>query len=169
MKLIFFILFFMGSLAGFGQRFMFGLYGAYYSDVRTEKRVNKSISIIYNDRYCKFSVGGQTVAYFTSLNYSRSIEKDGLHTDFMSDETDYTPMGYYNVLIVENKKGISYQVAIRNGSTYYVSNAKKYNEDGEVHGRISIDYNATMLLNKYPHIEEMIFKLKLKLEYDSNN
>ena len=144
MKFFLFTLFLAGSLVGFGQRFMFGLYSPYYSDVRTEKRVNKSISIIYNDRYCKFSVGGQAVAFFTSLNYSRSIEKDGLHTDFISDETDYTPMGYYQVIIVENKKGISYQVAVRNGSTYYVGNAKKYNENGEVHGRISMDYDATI-------------------------
>lgn len=27
-----------------------------------------------------------------------------------------------------------------------------------------IDYNASMMLNKYPIIEEMIFKLKLRLE-----
>lgn len=27
-----------------------------------------------------------------------------------------------------------------------------------------IDYNASMMLNKYPLIEEMIFKLKLKIE-----
>lgn len=27
-----------------------------------------------------------------------------------------------------------------------------------------IDYNATMMINKYPHLEEFIFALKLKLE-----
>ena len=29
---------------------------------------------------------------------------------------------------------------------------------------LKIDYNASMMLNKYPVIEELIFKLKLKIE-----
>ena len=36
--------------------------------------------------------------------------------------------------------------------------------DNQLQTQFVIDYNATMLLNKYPHIEEMIFKLKLKLD-----
>ena len=41
--------------------------------------------------------------------------------------------------------------------------------DNQLQTQFVIDYNATMLLNKYPNIEEIIFKLKLKLEHDSNN
>ena len=29
---------------------------------------------------------------------------------------------------------------------------------------LRIDYNASMMLNKYPHLEELIFTLKLKLD-----
>ena len=27
-----------------------------------------------------------------------------------------------------------------------------------------IDYNASMMLNKYPHLEELIYRMKLKIE-----
>ena len=36
--------------------------------------------------------------------------------------------------------------------------------DKQLQSQFVIDYNATMILNKHPHIEEIIFKLKLKLE-----
>ena len=29
---------------------------------------------------------------------------------------------------------------------------------------LHIDYNASMILNKYPHLEELIYRMKLKIE-----
>lgn len=66
----------------------------------------------------------------------------------MSEETETTPFGYYQISIYENKDGVMFEVSLPSyagdkvypdGFTYLVEKAQKYSENGKVDGNIQIE------------------------------
>lgn len=149
----------------FSQEPFLGLFGKSYLQTNKDNsnkmdRVDKSISIIYNSRYCSFYVENRGVKFFPIRSYSRTLGGGGFITSFVSQETKTTPDGYYGVIIQENNQGINFQVNLNN-FTYYVDKIEKYSEDGKVNGRISIKNYKELL--KQTKVNDSISR---KIEYD---
>lgn len=159
MKIFFIILIFLKSSAIFSQNSMQGLFSNTYLELTSsgEQIIKKSIYIIYNREYCSFFVEGPGTMSFSTFNYQKSIQVDGIHTFFLSLETSVTKEGWYGVDIVENKGGISFQVSQPNDITFYVAKAQKYTEDGKVTSYLSVDYDKSL---KWIRFEDSLAKAK---------
>ena len=113
----------------------------------SHKKINKSISIIYNYEVCDFFLQGIGTRSFPILNFRRELENNGLVTTFISGQTSVTPEGYFWVRIEENKEGINFQV-IQSSVTYVVEKVEKFSENGKVVGRVSFNNYEELLKRK---------------------
>lgn len=170
-----FLLFFNFS---FSQQNYLGLFGSNYlqtskSSSDKMERVNKSISIIYNSRYCSFYIEGIGVKFFPIRSFSKTIGGGGFITSFVSQETKTTPDGYYGIIIQESNKGINFQVNL-NHFTYFVDKVEKYSENGKVVGRVSLkNYDELIKQTKLNDSLENVINQKqiekeLKEKYDDS-
>jgi hypothetical protein len=151
------------------QEHFIGLFGKSY--LQTNKfnsskmdRVDKSISIIYNSRYCSFFIENSNIKFFPIRSYSKSLGGGGIITSFVSQETNTTPDGYYGIIIQENNHSINLQINLNN-ITYYVDKIEKYSENGKVNGRISIKNYQELI--KQTKINDSI-SIKLRLDEIEN-
>lgn len=138
--LLFFSILFSTTL--FAQDPFFGLFSNSYLEqtwgAKDLKKINKPIFIIYNRNYCTFYVEGKGNTFFKTRGYQVGTQGEYIHTDFISEETNTTPDGYYGIMIDESKKETIFQVALPNGYTYLVNKAEKYSENGKVTGNLQI-------------------------------
>lgn len=123
------------------------------------KLINKNICIVYNRGYCMFYEENRGASFFSTRNYTTSLQGKYLHTSFVSQETNTTPDGYYGIMIDEDRDGIHFQVSLPNGQTYLATKARRYNSDGTEIAPIKItNYKENIARLKY---EDSLSKAKL--------
>ena len=148
------------------QDYFSGLIGDSYieSSKGVEKKVNKTIYIVYNRNICTFYAEGQGAITFRIRNYRTELEEGYMHTSFISEETNVTPDGHYWVMIDPNKNGTTFQVALPTDFTYLVMKTRKYSENGEVKNNAYIQ-NWKELNKKLKAEEDSLIIVEQKKEY----
>lgn len=136
-KIFFYTIIFLSvGINAKAQDHFFGLFSdSYLQPIGTSDkavRIKKHIYIVYNTTFCLFFVEGKGPVFFKTRGYRVSLQGEYTHTDFVSEETNTTPDGYYGIMIDKGKNDNIFQVNLPNGFTYVVTNAKGYVQGAQI-------------------------------------
>jgi hypothetical protein len=127
---------------------MFGLFGARHLETTGSqgdlRRVNKPVSIIYNQEYCWIYLRDGDVVSFKTRSYTRDVNSStkSIHESFVNQDSRTTADGFYHIMIDRMNDGTTFQISSPTG-TIVVEKAEVFSENGQVKsGAMKIDWAA---------------------------
>jgi hypothetical protein len=127
---------------------MFGLFSNHYLETTGSqgslRRVDKPVSIIYNQEYCWLYLRDGDVISFKTRSYIKNTNSStkSIHESFVNQDSRTTTDGFYHIMVDRMNDGTTFQISTPAG-TIVVKKAEVFSENGQVKsGAMKIDWAA---------------------------